>query len=381
MPDDRILIINLCSADYPGGVERVLASIATALSDAGYKVEWLTQDQLASGQIRVLNTLAWLRLKEIAINIMFARKLDRQGNYAAIITNGFYGTHIRNKRCIHIYHGTVAGYRRAVFGQLSVFSRLRLRSIEILERFSGRGKIVVAVSEYCRRELERYYRLQASCIMENAVDTSFFTPVSAEEQKANKCKFFGSDAPVIIFVGRVEYAKGADILNEIIYKSQKRYNFLICAGEVEDKYRIKDASNVVYMLGLNPKMMRLAYQVADVFLLPSRYEGYGLAVAEALSSGVPVVGSEVGLMADIRRRDPVIGRYILDTDADASEYLCRIGEAVADRERLSICSREYILHAGDPESCNRRWQQIVLALNGSNAVDDGSELAVLLPRD
>ncbi|MDD2485334.1 MAG: glycosyltransferase family 4 protein [bacterium] len=381
MPGDKILIINLCSADYPGGVERVLASIETLLSQAGYKVDWLVEEALSPRQIFFLAILSWLRLKEFAINIIFARKLSRGEEYAAIITNGFYGMHIKRKCCIHIYHGTVAGYRRAVASHLSFFSHLRLQSMEMLERFSGRGKTVVAVSEYCAKELKRYYGLSTSHIIENAVDTSFFTPVFDEERKMNRQRIFESDAPVIIFVGRVEYAKGADILNEIIYLSQKKYNFLICAGEMEETYRIRNTSNVIYMLGLNPAAMKTAYRSADVFLLPSRYEGYGLAVAEALSSGIPVVGSKVGLMSDIHKRDSVIGHYILDTDADASEYLQLIDEAVADRERLSILSREYILQVHDPELYSKRWQQIVFDLNKSNIADNSSEFTIFFPGD
>ena len=381
MSGNRVLIINLCSADYPGGVERVLASIEALLAQVGYKVDWLVEEALSPRQILLLAILSWLRLKEFAINIMFAHKLSRCGEYAAIITNGFYGTHIKRKCCIHIYHGTVAGYRRAVASRLSFFSHLRLRSMEILERFSGRGKIVVAVSEHCAKELKRYYGLSASHIIENAVDTSFFTPVSDKERKMNRQSLFESDAPVIIFVGRVEYAKGADILNEIIYLSQKKYNFLICAGELEEVYRIRDASNVIYMLGLNPAAMKTAYRSADVFLLPSRYEGYGLAVAEALSAGIPVVGSKVGLMADIHKSNPVIGHYILDRDADLSEYLQRIDEAVADRERLSLLSREYILQLHDPELYSKRWQQIVFDLNKSNIADNSPEFTVFFPRD
>lgn len=150
---------------------------------------------------------------------------------------------------------------------------------------------------------------------------------------------------------------------------------------MEETYRIRNTSNVIYMLGLNPAAMKTAYRSADIFLLPSRYEGYGLAVAEALSSGIPVVGSKVGLMSDIHKRDSVIGHYILDTDADASEYLQLIDEAVADRERLSILSREYILQVHDPELYSKRWQQIVFDLNKSNIADNSSEFTIFFPGD
>lgn len=361
MKRDKILIVNLYPTSYPGGVERILATMATILSKSGYTVDFLTEERLSPWQSRVMNILDHFKLKEVAINIFFAHELKHCEDYAAVISNGFYGINIRHKHCIHIYHGTIAGFRRAIAGHLSLTSLLRLRSIEVLERLSGHGKTIVAVSDYCSRELSKYYGLQASYVIKDIVDTSFFSPSSMEELQNNKRSLFGSDLPVVIFIGRPEYAKGGDILDEVIRLSEKRYNFLICAGKIGKAYRIEEASNVIIRVGLSPEIMRDAYRSADVSLLPSRYEGYGLAVAEAMASGVPVVGNSVGLMADIRRKDPLLGGYILSPDAAPSAYLEGIDKAVADRERLSARSRDYILHDNDPEGYGRQWRWILSA--------------------
>jgi len=45
--------------------------------------------------------------------------------------------------------------------------------------------------------------------------------------------------------------------------------------------------------------LRQAYCGADLFVLPTRFEGYGMAVAEALAHGVPVIGTRVGAIADL----------------------------------------------------------------------------------
>ena len=41
------------------------------------------------------------------------------------------------------------------------------------------------------------------------------------------------------------------------------------------------------------------YQQADVFILPSRFEGYGMVFAEALSAGLPVIAAKAGAVPDV----------------------------------------------------------------------------------
>jgi glycosyltransferase involved in cell wall biosynthesis len=49
-----------------------------------------------------------------------------------------------------------------------------------------------------------------------------------------------------------------------------------------------------------------AYEAADLFVLPSRYEGYGMAYAEALSFGLPVLACGVGPVPDLVGREAAL---------------------------------------------------------------------------
>jgi glycosyltransferase involved in cell wall biosynthesis len=76
-----------------------------------------------------------------------------------------------------------------------------------------------------------------------------------------------------------------------------------------------------------------AFDRADVFVLPTRYEGYGMAVAEALAHGVPVISTPTGAIDELIGRDA--GILVPPGDADAlTAALWRVLDDEAFRQRL-----------------------------------------------
>ena len=75
------------------------------------------------------------------------------------------------------------------------------------------------------------------------------------------------------------------------------------------------------------------YDSADVFVLPTRHEGYGMAVAEALAHGLPVVSTPTGAIADLVGRDA--GMLVPPGDAEAlTAALWRVLDDDGLRQRL-----------------------------------------------
>jgi glycosyltransferase involved in cell wall biosynthesis len=80
------------------------------------------------------------------------------------------------------------------------------------------------------------------------------------------------------------------------------------------------------------------YAAADLFVLPSRFEGYGMAYAEAIAQGVPVVGTRAGAVPDTVPAGA--GVLVPPDDADAlAAVLRRLIEGPAERERLAAGAR------------------------------------------
>jgi glycosyltransferase involved in cell wall biosynthesis len=117
---------------------------------------------------------------------------------------------------------------------------------------------------------------------------------------------------IVLYLGRVEHRKGIDLtiqaFAEIAYKIPNV--FLVIAGPSEDNYQDnllkliadKNLSDKVIFTGyLNREQRLCALADADVFVLSSHSENFGVSVVEAMASGLPVVVSDqVGVADDIK---------------------------------------------------------------------------------
>ncbi|MBI3316630.1 MAG: glycosyltransferase [Candidatus Omnitrophica bacterium] len=117
----------------------------------------------------------------------------------------------------------------------------------------------------------------------------------------------------LLFLGRIHPRKGLDFLMEVISKlKQRRSDFvLLLAGSGEEKYiktlqqkiekeNIKD--HIIWLGEISDRLKkRELLKQADLFLLPSHRESFGLAVVEAMEMGCPVlISDQVALAADIQ---------------------------------------------------------------------------------
>ena len=134
------------------------------------------------------------------------------------------------------------------------------------------------------------------------VDLSLFRPLDIGEVR----KTLGLNGEkVIVYVGRLEPLKGLELLfqSTSIMENREALKVLIIggiarAGEVD---RLKNLSvelgidKITEFVGVvDHRLLPLYYNAADVCVVPSYYESFGLVALEALACGTPVVASRVG---------------------------------------------------------------------------------------
>lgn len=120
-------------------------------------------------------------------------------------------------------------------------------------------------------------------LIPNGVDTRLFHPVSPEEKRQIRQSLGWDERPKVLFVGRFVPQKGIDILATA---TDEQYDWVLCGkGEVPAAIR---HTAIIYPPMLQSRLLFL-YQAADIFVLPSRSEGFPLVVQEAMACGLPVV--------------------------------------------------------------------------------------------
>ncbi|OGG45312.1 hypothetical protein A2673_00175 [Candidatus Kaiserbacteria bacterium RIFCSPHIGHO2_01_FULL_50_13] len=154
------------------------------------------------------------------------------------------------------------------------------------------------ISEHLKSSLEASsYKLKATqVVLPIFVDIERLR--SAPEDAAIAARF-GSFRTRILVVARLEPEKNVSLAIRAFAASAPRDSCLIIVGEGREReslQRFAKRLNVeerVFFEGAQNAV--LYYKIADLVLVTSHYEGYGLVIIEALASGVPVVATDVGI--------------------------------------------------------------------------------------
>lgn len=174
------------------------------------------------------------------------------------------------------------------------------------------------VAELCDVSPERI------AVVPCGVDLEHFRPLDKPSAKSRLG--LGADDPVILFVGRIEPLKGIDILLRATSQLDGPFRLLVVGGDQRDNERLLYLRELVDELGLAgrvtfvPALLHEAladyYNAADVCVVPSYYESFGMVALEAMACGVPVIASAVGGLPETVR-DGESGLLVSDNTPEA----------------------------------------------------------------
>jgi len=185
----------------------------------------------------------------------------------------------------------------------------------------------ISISENTARDLTRFFpeiALESVTVAHCGVD-SLFSPASQEDINSFKTKY-GISKPYFLSVGG-----GADYKNAILFfqafsqLASKQGFEIVCTGTgvlLEGELRNYTLGSVVHKLQLSDEELRLAYSGAVALIYPSKYEGFGMPVLEAMSCGCPVITCPNASIPEVAGEAAL---YVNDQDVEGlTDALCEV---------------------------------------------------------
>jgi len=199
--------------------------------------------------------------------------------------------------------------------------------------------VVCCVSRFTAKYLEKMYGYSDSTIIYNGINTDIFCPIQNKKTsnynvKDKKIKLF--------FSGNTRLMKGFDLIPKIMRELGEEYILTIASG-LRNQKRSTPQNNIIDLGRIKSNQIHQFYQDTDVFLFPSRLEGFGLSVAEAMACGKPVVTTDCSSLPEL-----VIdgkGGYLCPMD-DVSAFAEAIRHLAEDenlRARMGRFNRQRVL--------------------------------------
>ncbi|OGD63385.1 hypothetical protein A2160_02790 [Candidatus Beckwithbacteria bacterium RBG_13_42_9] len=173
----------------------------------------------------------------------------------------------------------------------------------IISRALKKADLVHTVSDQLKRDVKKIGAMNIR-VIPNGVDSLLFKP--RNKIKLRKVLGLESGKFIIISHSRLTPKNGLDILIKAISRSKSKENvLLLLVGNGEQESDLRRLTNQlclqkqVRFYGYQPKeMVAKLLATADIFVRPSRQEGFGISFLEAMASGIPVIGTEIGGITD-----------------------------------------------------------------------------------
>ena len=275
---------------------------------------------------------------------------------------------------VHMFHTLALLKNKIARSDAEKDSKIRIEGEKKV--LSGIDKVIVATKDE-RKQLVNLYDAKKKRIeiIPPGVDTTRFYPIPQDEAK----EFVGMphDEKMILFVGRIEPLKGIDNLIRAIAQlkgadvlSQCPHYLYIIGGdpngengdmsaEMAHLQALRDQlgiSELVIFLGKKDQdSLQYYYSAAEMVIMPSHYESFGMVALEAMACGTPVIATQVGGLQHLVQ-DQLTGFTVPHGDPDALEekitmLICKDGL----RQQMSANTLKY--------TKKFRWEKIVRRLH------------------
>ena len=223
--------------------------------------------------------------------------------------------------------------------------------IKVESEVIGCSDVILSNSSFETDQLVSHYGADPSRIeiVPPGVDHWIFNPACKSEARR---LLNLSEQKTLLFVGRIQPLKGVDLAISTLAELEDKDARLILIGSssgMEGPSEQRRITKMVKELGLTNRVLFVEpqpheklvnwYRAADVLLMPSRSESFGLVALEAAACGLPVVASEVGGLQTIVENG--LSGYLIN-DRDPWSYAAHVSKIIDDSGKAEEMSEEAV---------------------------------------
>jgi glycogen(starch) synthase len=395
----RVLIL---SWEYPpivaGGLARHVSKLSEALVRAGVEVHVLTR---GSGDMPAEQTIAGVVVHRVREDPM-PRDLDAFVAWVEGMNSHMHaaGRRLGKRLAFDLVHGhdwLVAGAAASLSQRLRCPYLTTIHATEygrhqgwvdkhpqsyihrIETWMAGRADRVITCSHYMRGHVADVFGIDEArvAVIPNGIDRGDLQPV--DDLVALRARFAAPGERLVLLVGRLVYEKGfqlaLDALPQVIRRCDRTRFLVAGSGTHEAELRAQSTrlgldGHGTFLGWIGDDMLHSLYRIADLCVVPSIYEPFGLVALEAMASGCPCIVADTGGLREVVPNADIGLRFRSRNPRALAAMMQRLLDDDALRERLVAEASAHVLRF-DWNDIARQTARVYAEL-GSGAATGGA---------
>jgi len=229
------------------------------------------------------------------------------------------------------------------------------RHIHGVERWiTNRSDRVIACSYYMREQIVDIFGVDESkvAVIPNGIDPDDLQPTNGQELEQLRAEFAAPGERLVLLIGRLVYEKGFQLALEAmprLVEAVPGTRFLVAGSGTHEQELHAQARELGLMehgtfLGwIGDDVLHSLYRIADVCVVPSIYEPFGLVALEAMASDCPCIVADTGGLREVVPHNEAGLRFRARDPEALGEMVERVLTDPALRDRLVAEGSEHVL--------------------------------------
>jgi alpha-maltose-1-phosphate synthase len=322
--------------EYPpyinGGAGVYAEKLTSELADLGHEIFVFTPQITSSNEIRIKNNLKIIPVNiskilpfkalQFWINIpKYIKNIEQEKNFDIIHVNGISYWFIPKKlskapHIVTIHHlvkDTIKLNNMNLFSRLIDLSGENNFFIPILEkRCIKYANLIITDSNFTKEQIIYTYKINQCKIrvVYLGINLKQYT-FTDDELNVMKKKLCLPEKPILLFVGRInDPRKGLDLLLEafkMVLSTNDIILLVVGSGDIKsikDQIKLMDNTNIilkniVFTGYMDELSLKKCYSLCDIYICPSRLEGFGLTILEAMQAKKPIIATNIGAIPEL----------------------------------------------------------------------------------